>query len=92
MTVLSGEFLPFSFKGHMHAMCDMYDFTFFIAKLKPKKQPIHFFKRVTKEIMIINMKVEDKDVHVHFLYSWLEIQYVCSSHQLKIFLTIPAAI
>lgn len=38
------------------------------------------------------MKVEDKDVNVHFLYSWLELQYVCSSsHQLKIFLTLQAA-
>lgn len=38
------------------------------------------------------MKVEDKDVWMHFLYSWLEFQYVCSSQQLNIFLNVQAAI
>ncbi len=82
MTVLSGELLPFSFRS-CYEICVIW--LCFMAILKPIKHNT-FLKRVTKEMMIINMKLEDKDVPVHFLYSWLELQYVCSSsHQLKSF-------
>lgn len=70
---------------------DMCDMTLLYCNIETNKAANTFLKRVTKEIMIINMKVEDKDVHVH-LYTWLELQYVRSSHQLKIVLTIQAAI
>lgn len=70
MTVLSGDFLLLSFKGHMHAKRYVWYvwLKFLYCNIETNKAANAFLKRVAKEIMIINMK----DVCVHFLYSWLE--------------------
>lgn len=52
---------------------DVCDMTLLSCNIESNIAANTFLKRVTKEIVIINNMVEDKDVHVHFLYSLLEL-------------------
>lgn len=76
MTVLSGEFLLSSFKGHVHNMWYVWLLYCNIETNKAADSANIFLKRVIKEVIFINMNVEDKDVCKHFLHSWSEFRYL----------------